>query len=54
MTCLLLEEAADEEELMGFAPGSKCARTLVASDSSMELEWVLPAPMPNSFNTSRI
>ena len=33
---------------------SNCARTLTASSASIELECVLPAPMPSSANTSRI
>ena len=37
-----------------FDPRSKCARTLSASWSSIELEWVLPSPRPSSPNTSRI
>jgi hypothetical protein len=35
-------------------PRSNCARTLSASWSSIELEWVLPSPRPSSANTSRI
>jgi len=34
-------------------PRVKCARTLSASSSSNELEWVLPAPRPSSANISR-
>ena len=39
--------------LAGRDPRVKCARTLSASSSSRELEWVLPVARPSSANISR-
>lgn len=54
---VIVEAALREDPVPAWvaerAPCEKCARTLFASSSSSELEWVLPAPIPISARTSR-